>query len=1144
MVEVERRAQSIFFQALEKRADERAAFLDEVCKGEAELRAKVERLLSSKAELGEIKNLQVDTSNEVIANYRLTERIGEGGFGEVFAADQTFPVKRRVALKLLKRGMDSVRVIARFDTERQALAILDHPNIAKIYDAGITESGRPYFAMELVQGSSITEYCNREKSSIRQRVELFLDVCSAIQHAHQKGIIHRDLKPTNILVSTQHEKPVIKVIDFGIAKAVGEHFDATGEHTAQHELLGTPSYMSPEQAFEENNSVDTRSDVYSLGIVLYELLTNSTPFDTPSFRNAPLAEARRIIREFEPSRPSARLATCPELQSISAQRSASPVLLATQIAGELDWIVLKALEKDRNRRYDSVGSLSQDLKSYLNDDPVLACPPSKVYQFRKFSRRHRRWIARIAIMAVLIPVVVALFVRSSFETIRSEARASKLLAELLAAKNEASANQYLDALTQLGQADQLLRGFVGGKTQKVLEQCIPETLELRNSIDDPQRRNEIDFGIRSIWLKSHTTFDLREAPPIPFASSLKLASGAIALHPNGHYVAIAGVTKPYLVERTALASNLRADTNLELRASDIAYDSKITFSCSGQWIVIASSCGEVSLWQLHASICAGKWQTVKDDQVLDLAFTSDEQSLLVLGVASGIHRLRLPKLIEEEKPLSTTEYLTEKTVSAAFSPDARQVALADSDGAITVYGNSGVQLKLVLPSQANYQLSWSRDSNYIAASTIDRVILIPTDHHSLPREFHRVRTPNPHRAIFSPDGRFLISESIVWDIDSGHPVVSASQLPIGISADGTTIAGIGTGISFGSISYPTISHDCYGHKSAVVQCCWSADSQRFATIDNNYIVCVWQADQGKLLYRFALPQGDIEFYPDNGGIALDTHGRHLCYMYRQRDRLGGAYLVDIENRKHSRLLPLPISGYYRTAYVPENHEFLGVCEQLQPDNSVNTTTLRVALDGNVKPGTVIRTAHAGEYKFLDQKISNDGRFYAWLGPRRPVESRRIEILETTNSDSGPLYRRALGKQPDGTEPTVRLSPDLSDLWHLYVDYSERVRVFENRAQRVSVNGLIASSSDQRWMICSPGNVFRPTPRTSTVNLHRFGDVTPWIGLHRDGANVEMHNGDAYFSPDGKWVAWSKDVGGQLTVVDLTALEQGVEQLFK
>src|SRR6185369_6890341 len=326
--------------------------------------------------------------------------------GTVWMAQQTEPVKRLVAVKLIKAGMDSKQVIARFEAERQALALMDHPNIARVLDAGATSAGRPYFVMDLVKGVPITRYCDEHYLTPRQRLELFIPICQAVQHAHQKGIIHRDLKPSNVLVALYDGKPVPKVIDFGVAKAAGQALTDKTLVTGFGAIVGTLEYMSPEQAEVNQLDIDTRSDIYSLGVLLYELLAGSTPFSKKDLEKAGMLEMLRVIREDEPSKPSTKLSSSDALPTLSANRGTEPAKLTKLVRGELDWIVMKALEKDRNRRYETANAFAADVQRYLNDEPVQACPPSAWYRFRKFARRNK--VVLTTGMAITVAVLVAL----------------------------------------------------------------------------------------------------------------------------------------------------------------------------------------------------------------------------------------------------------------------------------------------------------------------------------------------------------------------------------------------------------------------------------------------------------------------------------------------------------------------------------------------------------------------------------------------------------------------------------------------------------------------------------------------------------------------------------------------------------------
>ncbi len=356
------------------------------------------------------KTIAAEEPSERIGRYKILQKLGEGGCGVVYMAEQTEPVRRRVALKVIKLGMDTKQVIARFEAERQALALMDHPNIAKVLDAGTTEKGRPYFVMELVKGIRITDYCDQNHLGTPERLALFTQVCQAIQHAHQKGIIHRDIKPSNILVTLHDGVPVPKVIDFGIAKAIEQPLTGKTVFTAFGQFMGTPAYMSPEQAELSGLDIDTRSDIYALGVLLYELLTGKTPFDAKELLQAGLDEMRRRIREEEPMRPSTRLSTMidADLTAIAHQRHSEPAKLTRFIRGDLDWIVMKCLEKDRMRRYETANGLAMDLRRHLNNEPVVACPPSAAYRFQKMVRRNKLAVAAVSAVAASLLVGLGL----------------------------------------------------------------------------------------------------------------------------------------------------------------------------------------------------------------------------------------------------------------------------------------------------------------------------------------------------------------------------------------------------------------------------------------------------------------------------------------------------------------------------------------------------------------------------------------------------------------------------------------------------------------------------------------------------------------------------------------------------------------
>ncbi|MEO1528625.1 MAG: protein kinase [Planctomycetota bacterium] len=429
----------------------------ELCAGDSGLQRQIEKVLAAgdlpTTNLGESVESQEECVTETaayspslpqrggqIGPYKLLQEIGEGGMGLVFMAQQVDPVRRRVALKVIKPGMDSRQVVTRFEAERQALAVMDHPNIAKVLDAGTTEDGRPYFVMELVNGKPITEYSDEERLTTKQRLKLFTSVCRAVQHAHQKGIIHRDLKPNNILVAEFDGEPVAKVIDFGIAKATGQQLTDKTLFTELGQVVGTIEYMSPEQSRRNQLDVDTRSDVYSLGVVLYKLLTGETPFGSERLRNAAWDEILKIIREETPPRPSVKVGSSPELDQIARDRSGNAARLPSQIRGDLDWIVTKSLEKNRDRRYQSASELADDINRHLNEETVLAAPSNSLDRVSKFIRRNPKTVASLFAATAVVGLLFYLVVYATNQIERRNVRLAEAVTAAQFALDRAQAS--------------------------------------------------------------------------------------------------------------------------------------------------------------------------------------------------------------------------------------------------------------------------------------------------------------------------------------------------------------------------------------------------------------------------------------------------------------------------------------------------------------------------------------------------------------------------------------------------------------------------------------------------------------------------------------------------------------------------------
>jgi serine/threonine protein kinase len=566
-------ARGIFLDALDRAPADRVAYLDEACGGDAALRQRVEALLRAHddpgAFLSEVKPGASEAAPGIASGatvaaapglpetadygdptarvgavlagkYKLVEKIGEGGMGSVFMAQQTEPVKRAVAVKVIKAGMDSKAVLARFEAERQALATMDHPNIAKVLDAGTTNGGRPFFVMELVKGTPVTRYCDEHKLTPRQRLELFVPVCQAIQHAHQKGIIHRDIKPSNVLVAMYDDRPVPKVIDFGVAKAAGQSLTDRTLMTGFGAVVGTPEYMSPEQASLNNLDIDTRSDVYSLGVLLYELLTGTTPVDKKSLGQAALWEVLRIVREVDVPRPSAKLSTIDTLPSVAANRGTEPARLSRLMKGELDWLVMKALEKDRTRRYDTANGLARDIQRYLADEVVEARPPSVGYRLSKFVRRHKGQVLAaclvlLALLGGIVGTTLGLFEARRQEKIARDETAGKEKALRAEAEQRRLAEANQGKAESEGQRAVEARNQAEAARQET-ERQLRRGTALRLAAQSQSIRQDLPVQSLLLSLEAVEATRRRHEPVLPLAhESLRSALASVGGHPlAGH----------------------------------------------------------------------------------------------------------------------------------------------------------------------------------------------------------------------------------------------------------------------------------------------------------------------------------------------------------------------------------------------------------------------------------------------------------------------------------------------------------------------------------------------------------------------------------------------------------------------------------
>jgi WD40 repeat protein/serine/threonine protein kinase len=830
----ESKAKSVFLNAVELATPaQRRAYLDEACGGDEALRREVEDLLQHFGCLGSFLESRtpdldgtIDESpprerpGAVIGPYKLLEQIGEGGFGIVFLAEQTQPVRRQVALKVLRPGMDSRQVVARFEAERQALARMDHPSIAKVIDGGETASGRPYFVMELVKGTPLTDFCDQHQLSVRQRLELFVSVCSAVQHAHHKGIIHRDLKPSNVLVSRHDGTPRVKVIDFGIAKAIGEPLTDKTLFTGSLQMLGTPLYMSPEQAGMRDLDVDTRSDVYSLGVLLYEFLTGTTPFDREQMKAASLDEIRRMIREEEPARPSTRLSLLgPAAATASANRQSDPKRLSQLLRGELDWVVMKCLEKDRNRRYETANGLAQDVRRYLRDEPVLARPPTALYRFRKFARRHRMALSMATGAALVVLLAAVLLAMSNLrigqeqqETMRALAAETQAKEELQDALRRERRHLYFQLIAR---ADLEWGNNNSGRTDRILDECPAEFRHWEYHYLKRLCHAElftfrghfasvycVTFSPDGLRLASGShdrtvrVWDLTTGREISMLTGHKELIKSVAFSPDGLRLASAG-------------GNWTTDHPGELKVWDLAtgreplslmghqkFVGSVAFSPDGSTLLSGSNDGTLLLWKLSAR---RRMRALRHGaEVMGVAFAPDGKRVAA-GAWDGT--IKVWDLSGDHEPL-TFAGRSGPVVGVAFSPDGRHLVAGSRDGTATLWEVATGRAIAVLRGHTDEieSVAYSPDGRAVATSSADGTIKLWRAADGKELLTLREQGGAVYRVAFSPSGRCLASATSdrtvkVWDATRGQearrlasPLFQLACAALAVSPDGKELA--------------------------------------------------------------------------------------------------------------------------------------------------------------------------------------------------------------------------------------------------------------------------------------------------------------------------------------------------------------------
>jgi WD40 repeat protein/serine/threonine protein kinase len=693
----------------------------------------------------------MEQPGDMIGRYKLIEPLGEGGFGSVWRAEQSEPIRREVALKVIKAGMDSREIIARFEAERQALALMDHPNIAGVLDAGTTDSGRPYFAMELVKGVSITEYCDAQQLTIRQRLELFIPVCQAVQHAHQKAILHRDLKPSNILVAEVDGKPVPKVIDFGIAKALGTSPEALLQgsllQTQAGAVIGTPQYMSPEQAGAAPD-LDTRSDIYTLGIILYELLTGDTPLSRDSLRKAALDEVLRLVREADPKRPSSRVLPVTDLaKHASTSRQTEPAKLARTLSGDLDWIALKALEKERDRRYGSAAAFAQDLERYLKNEPVEAGPPSPVYRLRKLVQRNRLAFATAAAIVVLLAAGIGMTTWQWQQAEHEKARQADLLWTASRADHEAATRAFGEHQNAEGLA-YLNRAL---EYRPMNNAALVTSANHAFGISAPAWRTRIVMAVQFL------PFDMAFSPDGRY-----LATGS-----GGQFYQVSGAAKGTVADEGEIVRLIDLATSREISKTEFARDvHALSFIPDGR--LLAAKVSDKSVIVIEAASGKEISKAVFEESVSSARFSPNghllmarvgDKSVVIIDAATG-------------KEISKAVF-GESVSSLSFSSDEFLLARVADNFVIVIEAATGKEVSKTKFASDIDVLALSPDGHLLALENSKRVSVVEV---TTSREISKTEIgSHVWSATFSPDGRYLAVESAltglqVIEVETGRLV--------------------------------------------------------------------------------------------------------------------------------------------------------------------------------------------------------------------------------------------------------------------------------------------------------------------------------------------------------------------------------------
>jgi len=892
------KAGEIFQNAIEiEDSEKRQHYLDDACKDDSALRSEVDALIKSHEQAGGFLEgpgpidspTSIEGPGTRIGRYELLALIGEGGMGLVYLAEQKEPVRRKVALKIIKPGMDSAQVIARFEAERQALAVLDHPNIAHVFDAGTTETGRPYFVMEYVKGMSITAYCDENKLGIEQRLRLFEQVCEGIHHAHQKGIIHRDIKPSNILVSIHGDRAVPKIIDFGIAKAVTKPLTEKTFVTFQGQLLGTPEYMSPEQVDFATQDIDTRSDIYSLGVVLYELLAGVLPFERESLSRLGFAEVQRTIREQEPATPSMRLTKLGEqARTIAASRGTQVVALARRLYRELEWIPLKAMRKDRCRRYKSASELADDIRNYLNGNPLVAGPETAIYRTRKFMRKHAGSVATVALvtLAVVLGLVASIIMGCRAERARQK--------ETIARQQETSARETAEQAEKaaMDRAEELRRTLYVNSIQLAdAKQRQGDTKAVRTLLESCPN------DLRG-WEWNHLNYIADQARMVLRGASKKVVHPMFS--PDGKLIASGGWGRSVKIWDAASGSELMDLTGHEAGIWCVA------FSPDGQRLASASADKTVKVWDVQSG---RELKTLRGHvrEVCCVTFSPDGKRIASADYGPAI------KIWDAATGAQVTNIQRQPmwVMGMAFSPDGRHIASCNKD-AISVWDTtSGAEVMTIASAHKLYVtcVAYSPDGKSIVSCGWDSGIKVWDASSGKQTMVLRSHNQRLNYVSYDAGGEFIVAPDqgntiSVWDTITGEVVMTLAghEAPIrsvSFSRDGSrivsgsedkTIRVWNTSWSRGQMLL-RIDSFLYGFGLS-----YSPDGKRFAAGGLKGGVTIWDAAAG--IELATIPAGgsliwEVVFSPDGRRLAAGSNDGTAAIW----DATTGAKLVTLSEHQ-------------------------------------------------------------------------------------------------------------------------------------------------------------------------------------------------------------------------------------------------------